>query len=149
MTSDSTESRPMPVDNRNLLSILRRGSAEAFSINVVGVGLMFLMHSILGRLIGPEQYGIFSHALSIAMVLSIVAPLGWHTALMRFVAQYVVQGKPGLVWGSILRGHQITFVSCCFASVFLWVLGCSGYFSPKIARSFLSAGLLLLPLIQF
>jgi O-antigen/teichoic acid export membrane protein len=138
-----------PNDNQNVLSTLRRGSVEAFIINLVGFGMVFLMHAVLGRLIGPEQYGIFSYALSMATLLSIVVPLGWPTALLRFVAQYTAQQKPGLVWGSILRGHQVTLMCCCLVSLVLWALGRFGALPGKLADSFVYAAFLLPPLTFF
>lgn len=129
--------------------MLRKGSAEAFIINVVGFGLTFLMHAVLGRQAGPHEYGLFAHALSIATVLAIVVPVGWPTAIMRLIPQYTAQAEPRLVWGSILRGHQVTFISCCFVCLILWVAGRSGYVSPQLSKSLVSAGFLLPPLAFF
>ena len=149
MAPNPVASSSVVTNSRDLISTLRRGSVEAFSINFIGLGLMFLMHSVLGRLIGPEQYGIFSYALSIATLLSVVVPLGWHTATMRFVAQYTAQRKPGLVLGSILRGHQVTLISYCLVFCLPWALRRFDYLPPRLARSFLFANLLLLPLTFF
>lgn len=104
------------------LSRLRRGAVEGFLLRAAGVGLLFLMHSVLGRAIGPQGYGVFSYALALAGVLALVVPLGWTTALMRFVAQYVEEQQWGLLRGIMMRTIQVTAASATLIAVALWLL---------------------------
>jgi O-antigen/teichoic acid export membrane protein len=101
-------------------SRLRRGTVEAFILHAAGVGLLFLMHTVLGRSIGVEGYGTFSYALTLAGVLAIVAPLGWPTALMRFIAQYIEQRRWGLLRGAVQRSYQITALMAVLLSLTLF-----------------------------
>jgi O-antigen/teichoic acid export membrane protein len=101
------------------------------------------MHSILGRRIGPEGYGTFSYALALAGVLSVIVSLGWPTALIRFMAQYMEQQQWGLLRGILLRAHQITFLSSVLVTLAL--LGAAYWLQvlPRQATSLRFAALLL------
>lgn len=127
---------------------MRRGTVEAFVLHAAGIGLLFLMHTILGRALGTEGYGTFSYALTLAGVLAIVVPLGWPTALMRFIAQYVEQQRWELLRGAIQRAYQITLFSAALAAVALWAISHWNRVSPDLATSLRFAALLL-PLLAF
>lgn len=129
-------------------SRLWRGTVEAFVLRAAGIGLLFLMHSVLGRLIGPEGYGSFSYALALAGLLSVVVPLGWPTALMRFIAQYVEHQRWGLLHGAILRAHQITFIFSGLVALALWTITYWKDFTPSMVTSLRFAAVLL-PLLAF
>ena len=92
---------------RNVLFRLRRGTLEALVLRVLGLGLLFLQHSVLSRYIGPEGYGTFSYAVASAGLLAVVVPLGWPTALMRFIAQYTESEQWGLLRGAVLRAPTV------------------------------------------
>ena len=131
-----------------ILSRLRRGTVEAFVLHAIGFGLLFLMHIVLGRAVGTEGYGTFSYALALAGVLAIIVPLGWPTALMRFVAQYVGQQHWGLLRGAVRRAYQITFLSAVLAASGLWGLSYWSGISSELATSLRFAAILL-PLLAF
>lgn len=121
---------------------------EAFMLYGVGLVLLFLMHTILGRSTGPGGYGTFSYALALTQVLAIVVPLGWHTALMRFVAQYNEQQRWGLLRGAVRRAYQVTFVSTLICTLVLWVISYAG-FIPESLKVSLRFSAVLLPLLAF
>lgn len=119
---------------------------EAFVLHAAGVGLLFLMHAVFARAVGADGYGSFAYALAITAVLGVVAPLGWPTALLRFVSEYVEGGRWGLLRGALSRAYQTTFVVSVLISLIL--LGLS-FFVPGDAPEGLRYAALLLPLVSF
>ena len=136
------------VNKQNLFSRLRRGTVEAFILRVAGVGLLFLMHSLLGRKMGADGYGVFSYGLAMASVLAAIVPLGWSTALMRFVAQYVEKREWALLHGIVRRAHQVTLAIsilvafCLFVATYLLSLSAELLLSLRFAA-------VLTPLLAF
>ncbi len=100
----------MPRDD--VLSRLKKGTLDAFVLRGIGLGLVFLLHTVVGRLIGPAGYGIFSYTLALVGLLFVMVTFGWLSAITRFVAQYVELRQWGLLKGVLQRSHQITLFNC-------------------------------------
>ncbi len=132
--------------DRSVFSRLRRGTVEAFVLHAAGVGLLFSMHAIFARVVGEGGYGSFSYALAITAVLGILAPLGWPTALLRFISEYLEQGRWGLLRGALKRAYQTTLVASAAISLVLLSLS---YLVPGDAATGLRYAALLLPLVAF
>lgn len=131
-----------------MLSRLRRGAAEAFVLRAFGVLLLFTMHSLLGRIIGTEGYGVFSYGLTMATVLATFVPLGWPTALMRFVAQYLSEERWNELKGVLRSAHQVTLVSSLVVATTLWLLADVFTLTDELFLSIRFTAVLL-PLITF
>lgn len=86
---------------------LYRGAAGAFAVQILGACLALVAHAAIARLSGREQYGIYSFALNVLGVLSVLTLLGQSGSATRFVPTYVQQGR----WGELraLR-HGATFL---------------------------------------
>ena len=132
--------------DRSVYSRLKRGTVEAFVLHAAGVGLLFLMHAVFARAAGEGGYGSFSYALAITAVLGVVAPLGWPTALLRFLTEYAEGKRWSLLRGVLRRAYQTTFVVS--GSISLVLMGLS-YLVPSDASAGLRYAALLLPLISF
>ena len=132
----------------SVLGRLKRGAVEAFALKVTGIGLLFLMHMLIGRRLGAESYGGFSYAIALAQVLVVVVPLGWPTAAMRFIAQYQEQGLPGALRGVAIRAHQVTLAGAVLAALVVWMVAATGWLEPGLAAALLYAAILL-PLLAF
>lgn len=132
----------------NILSRLRRGTIEAFALHAVGAALLFGMHAAITRSVGPEGYGVFTYSIALAGLLAVIVPLGWPTALMRFVAGYREEERWGLLRGVVARAHQITALTAGVAALALW--GCSylGFVPTEISISMRFAALIL-PFLSF
>ncbi len=63
--------------------------------SVIGSGSTFLIYLILAREIGPAQYGLFSSALAIVMILSLIAGFGIPQVWLKFFGQ---EGWHALRW---------------------------------------------------
>ena len=132
----------------SILAQMRKGAVESFLLHATGMGLLIAMHIVLARLIGPRDYGIYSYALTITTLLALIVPLGWPTALMRFISQYREDQSWGLLKGAFLRAHQITFGSSCFTAT---VLFAASYIRaiPSDMTTSLRFASLLLPILSF
>ena len=127
---------------------MRKGAVESFVLHTAGVGLLFIMHTALARLLGPQGYGVWAYALSIAAILGIVVPLGWPPALIRFIGQYKEERNWGLLRGAILRAHQTTLVSSLIVAAGLISAPVLVEMSADMALSFRFAALLT-PIASF
>lgn len=121
---------------------------EAFVFHGIGVGLLFLMNVVIGRAIGAAGYGVYSYALAIAGILAIMVPLGWPTALMRFIAQYMEQQRWDLLRGAVQRAFQITFICAALTSLALLTISYWPGLSQELETS-LRYGALILPFLSF
>lgn len=134
--------------NKHLLSRFSRGAVEEIGLRSAGLGLSFLMYTTLTRRIGPQGFGIFSYANSLAATLAMLTPLGWTTALMRFLGQYTEHQHWGLLRGVIHRGYQIASLSTVLVAVILGGISYWSRISPELATGLRFAALLL-PFLAF
>ena len=55
----------------------------ALLVRVLGIGLMFVSTTIAARLLGADEFGTFSSALSLAMLLATISPIGTDRIVAR------------------------------------------------------------------
>lgn len=94
---------PIPLRTRQAMSTL--------AVQIVGVGMGYLLHIALARWMGAASYGSYSYAMAWLGLLSIAAALGLPVASVRFVSQYRAMGDQALLRGAIRRFRQIVFAS--------------------------------------
>ena len=87
-------------------AILARGALGAFVVKITGAGVLFGLHVLLARLLGVSQYGIYVYAITWINILAILCLLGFHTSLVRFIAEYKAKQQWGLLQGIIRRSTQ-------------------------------------------
>lgn len=131
------------MNNKNLLSWIGIKSAQVFLVHGAGVVLLFLMHSIISRVIGAYEYGVFSHSFATFQMISSIAVLGWPTAMMRFAAEYRSGRKWGLLRGVFIRGYQIATIAAVMVGGLLWLISFLPHTPPEVRISFRYAGLLV------
>jgi O-antigen/teichoic acid export membrane protein len=88
-------------------AILARGAVSALVIRIAGCGLLFALHVLIARLLGPEQYGIYIYAITWINILGILCLLGFGSSLVRFIAEYNIRQQWGLLHGLLRRCDQI------------------------------------------
>lgn len=94
---------------------LARLASGALLVRVLGVAAGFALHVLLGRLLGVEEYGVYTYALSWAMLLAFFSRLGLDNALIRFVAVGISGAQWGEVRGLLQRAGRWT-LACSFAA---------------------------------
>lgn len=75
----------------NLKSNLMRGGLASIAIKVFGLGFSLLTAVVLARVLGPEQYGIYSYVLAIVSILAIPAMFGLPSLIVRETAKAEVK----------------------------------------------------------
>lgn len=109
----------------SLLAHLSLASATSMAVRVIGLGLAFLSHLILSRVLGASQYGTYVIALGWAMVLVIPARLGLDNSALRFATIYREEQQ-----GSDFRG-LVVFSLCAIGAMSLLIV--SGLIAAKLA----------------
>ena len=99
------------------VSILAGGSIQAFLTRVTGTIIVFVLHIFAARWMGAKQYGIYSYVVSIIMIIVVVSQLGFHSAVVRFTAEYVTQSQWGKLRGLLSRSKAILLISSIFAVI--------------------------------
>lgn len=87
--------------------VLARGALGAFIVKITGAGVLFGLHVLLARLLGIGQYGIYVYAITWINILAILCLLGFHTSLVRFIAEYKAKQQWNLLRGISRRSTQI------------------------------------------
>jgi O-antigen/teichoic acid export membrane protein len=75
-------------------SALLVGSFTALILSSIGQLLTLGLQILFGRILGTEEYGIYSYAMAWLGVGLIIGKLGFDTALVRFVAAYNTRNFP-------------------------------------------------------
>ena len=117
---------PLSGANRWARATLIRGAACAGGVKVVAIGVMFVVHLVLARVLGVEEYGAFSVARSWTDLCVLVAVLGIDSSLVRFVSQYRAQGDKAALHGILRWSRRVPLVVGCVAGAALaaasWLL---------------------------
>lgn len=89
------------------LRIIGKGAAYTFAGVVLAKGMAYLWRIIIAR-IGPEGYGLFSLALAVLGIVSVVSFLGLDSAITRYIAYYQGKNDPSRMKGVITSTLKIT-----------------------------------------
>lgn len=84
---------------------LLRPAGWTFGIQVLGAGLGYGVHVLIGRWLGADIYGMYLLAMGWAVLLSRFEGLGLPTAVLRLVPEYDTKKKYGLLRG-LLRSSR-------------------------------------------
>lgn len=125
-----------------------RLSLTAFLIRIVSAAIALLSQVLLARLMGSFEYGIFVLVWVSAVIVGNIACFGFHTAVIRYVPEYLEKGRL-----DALRGILVTsrIFSLC-ASGAVAILGAIGllFAGPMIESYYVAPfylGLVILPMI--
>jgi len=110
----------------------------------IGSGFSFLSQVMLARILGPEQFGIYSLVLSWVAALSLLLPFGLDATILRFVAAYGTLRNFSALRGLLLRITQIVAGGSLIAAALMAAMSMS--LRPGISQAFL-VGALLLPMV--
>jgi len=94
---------------------IARGGILVLVANVTGLGLRLLFQIILGRTLGPAQYGLYALSLAVVKLLQMPSLIGWQYGVVRFGAMYAAREEREKLKGLIATA----FVSVGFLGIFL------------------------------
>ena len=90
------------------LSTVAKGAGIVFIGMIIAQILGLTNQILLGRVLGPDSYGLFNLALSVIWIASNIAVFGLFGGLSRFIPFYIEKGKMGTVRSTIF--FSIVFV---------------------------------------
>ena len=111
-----------------------RGSLILFVGNFSATAISATTVILIARLLGPTQYGVYTLALAIPGLLQLFLGFGVNTAVIRYSAYHISQGKPD-------EARRFTV----HAIYFLWLTGAAFAFLNYILAGMLSTFLLHRP----
>lgn len=129
---------------------LTRTVGGAFIVNILGIGVSFLLQILLARLLGVQDFGQYALVLTWISLLLLVAKLGLDTATLRFLPEYSAKGQWALLRGFERRSTQAALaMSLAMAGgVVAAVLMLNHRLEPGLAPAFY-VGSLLLPAVTY
>ena len=98
-------------------AVLARGALGAFIVKITGAGILFGLHVLLARLLGVTQYGIYVYAITWINILAILCLLGYHTSLVRFIAEYNAKQQWAKLRGILRRSSQAVLAFSIFVGI--------------------------------
>ena len=95
--------------NKGITSTILRGTGGGLLARSIGVGVGFLSHVLLARLLQAEEYSRYIYVLTWLNVLVLAGKAGLDTATLRFVAAYLGGGENGKLRGFLRKSRSIGF----------------------------------------
>ncbi len=89
-------------------AVVARGTVVGLTIRVTGIALAYGAEVALARLMGPDEYGLYSLVLAWMTLAALVPPLGLHHAVGRFVPAYIATGDGGRLRGVVKGSLGLT-----------------------------------------
>ncbi len=91
------------------------GAFIAFTLRGLGAVLSFALNAVIARELGAESAGLYFLALSVVMILSVIARLGLDRSLLRFIAVAATDDA----WGRVRKIFRVALsTSLIVASIF-------------------------------
>ncbi len=127
---------------------LTRSVTESMMFRFVGLLLVFLLHLILARLMGPKEYGYYSIITSWLSILLVVSLFGMDKAVLRFFPSALAKNDYGMAAGFLRFSRILILVLSfiCGVCAFLVILDKSRNGLVNFSEGFFWA-LFLLPLL--
>jgi O-antigen/teichoic acid export membrane protein len=92
---------------------LARGAAVAFLLQGLGAAVTYAMQVLLGRWMGPGEYGTYSFTLAWAALVAVIAGVGLPITVLRFIPAFLSRGDfaraRGLLQISVLINCAVGF----------------------------------------
>ncbi len=125
------------------MGALTKNTMLTMAFRVVGAALVFLLQIILARVLGVNEYGIYSFVISWISIIALIGVLGFDTSLTRFLPEYFQSNQWAYFHGIIKYSFRVCLIfSALIATVIFFVVSlATDYFESR--TSFMYA----LPLI--
>ncbi|MEE2751394.1 MAG: polysaccharide biosynthesis C-terminal domain-containing protein [Myxococcota bacterium] len=104
-------------DSGGLIKLAQRMASGVFIVTMLGQGLGFGLQLLLARSMDVDAYGVYIYVFSWLMVVAIGVVLGQTQVLLRFVAGYRAENKPGELRGLVSFSHRLVALASVLASV--------------------------------
>lgn len=104
------------------LKTVMKGAGIVFVGVFVSKALTYLYRILMARMLGPEEYGLFSIAFSVFMMAMFFGKAGVPQGLNRFVAKYIGKEDDARIRGTIRAAFQITLPASIITAASLFLL---------------------------
>jgi O-antigen/teichoic acid export membrane protein len=130
-----------------------RGTLWSFVVTIAGVLSVLGLQVTLCRILGADQFGIYTYVISWVGLLGMLSSLGLNSAALRFIPAYLAKNDTPLAKGFLVRSHQLVLGSSFVVALglSLAILLLRDYMDPQLSRVFW-IGALLIPataILQF
>lgn len=128
---------------------LLRGGVGAALVKVASLGVTFAVTVSLARMLGPEEFGLYSFVLSLVSVAAVVPQFGLPGLLIRETARSVANEDYGRLLGAWRWSTRCTFFICLAVTALGLVASLAlGGIVPALRSTAYLVGLLLIPLLS-
>ena len=93
------------------VAVLVRGAGSSFLVKGLGMGLAFVVQLVAARLLGLENYGNYAYVLAWMTMVSILGRVGFETATLRFVSEYVEKQEWGKLLGFLRFSKRVVLIA--------------------------------------
>ena len=127
-------------------STMLSDACGTFAVRMVGIALMFVSTTVTARLLGPVEYGTYSAALALAVLLAALAPLGSDRILVRSLS---ITRCPAETARETAIAHLCTAIVGTFllcGALTVWLFCGLVFDHQKWGRTTLLASIMFIPL---
>jgi O-antigen/teichoic acid export membrane protein len=118
-----------------------KGGITYFAGYVLGAFIAILLHILLSRWLGAEDYGLYSLTYAAFFIASYFCMLGLNWGIVKFVSIYEVEGDTRKIAGIIISAFSISTILCLALAIimFLKADAITGIFfaDTRLARPFI------------
>jgi O-antigen/teichoic acid export membrane protein len=101
----------------DLLKTLARGAGSALIVQLLSAGLNYGIQILIAQWIGVSQYGVYDFATTLGIFLAFPAALGFPSAILRFIPEYIAKQDWGRLRGIVLSSWLLTLVASLFVAI--------------------------------
>jgi O-antigen/teichoic acid export membrane protein len=123
----------MEIDNTLLedrLKQVAKGAGIFLLGSALGRGLVYLSKVIIGRRLGPDEFGVFNLGFAILMFVSVVTLLGLQEGVPTFISRFRVKGELEKIKGVLFFSAKIVMLSSLVFVILIYML--SSFLSIEI-----------------
>lgn len=150
------ELRPQPrtAPLSRLLAVFRgasllRTAAGSLGLKIGAAGLGFINGILLARLLGPEEFGVYSIVLSAINVGATLTALGLPMLMTREVAASAEHGQWSKLKGTLGAAHRWTLAASFTLLAITATIIAADIIKPSVSWAVIGLGMSLVPLIAF
>jgi len=114
---------PKPAEEsiEQLTKQVAKGGTIAFGGSLIGKVFGFVLNIMLGRVLGPEGFGLYALGMSVMGITQSISSLGLSKGVVRFCATDRGKGEKAAVKGTILAALGVSTISSIVVSAIMFV----------------------------
>ena len=123
----SDNSSNLSTDGGNIVSYIKKSASYSFVLKISGLLLGFIMQVVFARVLGIEEFGLYSFVATLVMFISTMTILGIDKSIIRYLPQYTENKDINLLSSFVTWSLRKIFFSILAASILLLI------FEPVLA----------------